>query len=368
MSNRRFGSAHFLFLTAVLGMAGSAAASAVGNKRESSNRRNSLDLANINLASLEKKLVETKEEAEGLLKIIALALGITTGAVTIGGTLYYFKDAEHRQKFLQAIANSFGKGKLSEQEIDEAIKNLEPDEEEKKDLDQPLEKPEVKRDEEKTVPSAVDDANEDTQTSADDIESLLDEPDSGNGFANAADNLYEVRNAVLRVLPLVKGRAALCGESEETLNLFDKYVMFLGSEAFGNRALYAVLKMVHLLLILFNVVLSVLRIAVLIRICGGGVNRDWLDIARGRLKGGFFDRTFGRILINRGWDVNGDVGKGWKRFAFYTTEVLKITGYIVSDLFSVVLPAYSLVYVVVQGKRLKEDIKKIQAGDHPLRV
>ena len=362
MSNRRFGSANFLFLTAVLGMAGSAAASAAGNTETEKKltKRDSSNLNAIDLVGMENKLVDAEVKTKKLLKLIALALGITTGTVTIGGVVYYFKDPEHRQKFLQAISERFGKGELSEKEIDKAIKELQPSEEEKKDLDQP-EKNEVENNEEKSEetnnseeqnePNNAENVDQNTQSSTDEAENLLDESGNDSAFSAGTNSVYEYRNAILKLLPIVKGRVALSENSEELLTLLDKYGMFLGKDVFGDhQTVYAVFKMVHVLLILLNVVLSLIHILSLIIDYGNDAEYAWLTAVRGeneKYSLGLLDRTVGKLLA-------GDKSKKLRRtrFAFYTTKALKIVGYVLNDLLSIAVPAYSLVGVGLQGKSL----------------
>lgn len=345
MNNRRFGSANFLFLTAVLGMAGSAAASAAGNTETEKKltKRDSSSLNAIDLVGMENKLVDAEVKTKKLLKLIALALGITTGTVTIGGVVYYFKDPEHRQKFLQAISERFSKGDFNEKEIDEAIKELQPSEEEKKDLDQP-EKNEVENNEEKSEetnnseeqnePNNAENVDQNTQNSTDETESLLGDFGNGGAFANGVNSVYGYRDAILKLLPIVKGRVALSENSEELLTLLDKYGMFLGKDVFGDhQTVYAVFKLVHVLLIALNVVESLILAVRLWKDSGDKAFEKW----HSSLNNESYLYSF----------VNGK--KGRANFVFYFGKLAKTLHYLLHNVASIVIPGYSLAGAVVQG-------------------
>ena len=253
MRGRRFGSASFLFLTAVLGMAGSAAASAVGNKEKTVKKANQPVLESEDLVGLQKKLVGTKVKIEKLLKLIALALGITTGSVAIGGTVYYFKDAEHRQKFLQAISERFHKDKASVEKIDEAVEEVIKKTEEIKENSDQAEKDKAGSSEKERggMPSSEElnmSGKEENQETIDDAKVLAGKASGGNAFSDFVHSMYDYRNAMM-------GLSSLGRDTEESLNFFAKYVLFLGKDAFGNETLFAVFKIVHALLVVLRFVL-----------------------------------------------------------------------------------------------------------------
>lgn len=357
MNNRRFGSANFLFLTAVLGMAGSAAASAAGNTETEKKltKRDSSNLNAIDLVGMENKLVDAEVKTKKLLKLIALALGITTGTVTIGGVVYYFKDPEHRQKFLQAISERFSKGDFNEKEIDEAIKELQPSEEEKKDLDQP-EKNEVENNEEKSEetnnseeqnePNNAENVDQNTQNSTDETESLLGDFGNGGAFANGVNSVYGYRNAILKLLPIVKGRVAFSENSEELLTLLDKYGMFLGKDVFGDhQTVYAVFKLVHVLLIALNVVESLILAVRLWKNSGDKAVMYWLF----SLGGKSFIRKF----------IGTSTAKA--NVVFYLEKLAKTSLYLLHNVASIVIPGYSLAGAIVQGYWLSN--KGVEASE-----
>ena len=359
MNNRRFGSANLLFLTAVLGMAGSAAAGAAGNAERNLTKKDSSNLNAIDLVGMENKLVDAKVKTKKLLKLIALALGITTGTVTIGGVVYYFKDPEHRQKFLQAISERFGKGELSEKEIDKAIEELQPNEEKNKNLDQPeetkIESSEEQNKgtdstEEQNEPNNAENVDQNTQNSTDETESLLDDFGNGGAFANGVNSVYGYRDAILKLLPIVKGRVALSENSEELLTLLDKYGMFLGKDVFDGQTFYAVFKLVHVLLIVLNAVESLILLVRLWKNSGyKAVGKWWFS---------WDEDSFPRRFIgNKGRKVD---------FVFYFGKVIKTTFYLLHNVASIVLPGYSLVGVGLQGKSLY-DARKVIPYSFPVK-
>ena len=257
MTKKRFGSSSFLFLTAVLGMAGSAAASAAGNSGERKVTTEDGSLVKNDLDNLGNNLVEAKVNLEKILKLMALGLGITTGAVTIGGTAYYFKDAENRQKFLQAISERFGKGKPGEAEIDKTIEIAEKTEEELK-KDQVDEKNDENKATDQIVPGNADDNSNKGEIHTDVPENSAEKVSEGNAFSNAVhDKVYGLtRDKIMSILPIIKKRLALSKASEEDLKLIDRYVFFLGKNAFGGQTSFAVFKLLHLVLVLYNLVIT----------------------------------------------------------------------------------------------------------------
>lgn len=365
MNNRRFGSANFLFLTAVLGMAGSVAASAAGNTETEKKltKRDSSNLNAIDLVGMENKLVDAEVKTKKLLKLIALALGITTGTVTMGGVVYYFKDPEHRQKFLQAISERFGKGELSEKEIDKAIEELQPNEEKNKNLDQP-EETKIESSEEQNKgtdstegqnePNSAENVGENTQSSTDEAENLLDKSGNDSAFAAGTNSVYEYRNAILKLLPIVKGRVALSENSEELLTLLDKYGMFLGKDVFGDhQTVYAVFKLIHVLLIVLNAVESFILLVRLWKNSGKLAVKNWWK----SLDAKSFLRE--HVVTSR----------AKTNVAFYLGKIAKSVLYVLHNVASIVIPGYSLGGAVLQGYWLSNKGGKAfeeEEGEEPI--
>ena len=357
MSKRRFGSSSFLFLTAALGMASSAAVSASGNssgeiaeKEDSSelketeldDEEDNSDLRKADLADLEDNLIEAKVNTEKLLKLIALGLGITAGTVTIGGATYYFKDAENRQKFLQAISERFGKGKPGEVEIDKTIEIAKKTEEELK-KDQVDEKNGENKaidqivpgnnDENKAtdqiVPGNADDNSNKGEIHTDVPENSAEKVGEGNAFSNAVHDFYALRDKVLALLPIVKERLARSKASEETLGILDKYILFLGRDAFGGQTSFAVFKLLHLVLVFYNFIVTVY----------GGINEY-------RFIRYYYETISNSNKANENPPGGVDPNRFIRKKYIYNT--LNIAGSLISEFLGLVAPFWSLVEVAVR--------------------
>jgi|GEM_PF-4326192 len=381
MSKKRFGSSSFLFLTAALGMASSAAVSASSNssgeiaekedslelkEKELDDEEDNSDLEEVDLADLEDNLIEAEANTEKLLKLIALGLGITAGAVTIGGATYYFKDAKNRQKFLQVISEYFGKGKPGEAEIDKTIEIAEKAEEEiKKDqvdekngenkatdqivpgnaddnsnkgethTEEEIKKDQVdeKNDESKAtdqiVPGNADDNSNKGEIDTDVPENSAEKVSEGNAFSNAVHDFYALRDKVLALLPIVKKRLARSKASEETLGILDKYILFLGRDAFFGQTSFAVFKLLHLVLVFYNFIVTVY----------GGIN-EYISIC-------FVHENFSGP--NKANESPLEVASRNRiRRKKYIYNTLKIAGSLISEFLGFVAPFWSLVEVAVR--------------------
>ena len=354
MSKKRFGSSSFLFLTAVLGMAGSAAVSATGNTdmREAATKDSSLKKDD--LADLEDNLVEAEVNTKKLLKLIALGLGIAAGTVTAGGVTYYFKDAENRQKFLQAVSNLFGKGKPGEAEIDKAIEVTEK-------IEKELEKDQTgesgkEQGTEKTVPGNVDDNgnNGEVQNPTDVPGSSVKEVNKGNKFSNFVhDKFYGLtRDKIMSILPIIKKRLALSKASEEDLKLIDRYMFFLGKNAFGSQTFFAVLKILHLVLVILNIVITIRNSLGAFKFLGNGIYgifKKGKDGVEGEKK----DETEGKE------DDVKEVSVNWKKIKSYTGATFQILGRLALDFTGIVIPGVSLGELAVsvwQSRLFKEGV------------
>ena len=375
MSKKRFGSSSFLFLTAVLGMAGSAAVSATGNTdmREAATKDSSLEKDD--LADLEDNLVEAEVNTKKLLKLIALGLGIAAGTVTAGGVTYYFKDAENRQKFLQAVSNLFGKGKPGEAEIDKAIEVTEK-------IEKELEKDQTgesgkEQGTEKTVPGNVDDNgnkgevqsltdvpgssakkdngnNGEVQNPTDVPGSSVKEVNKGNKFSNFVhDKFYGLtRDKIMSILPIIKKRLALSKASEEDLKLIDRYMFFLGKNAFGSQTFFAVLKILHLVLVILNIVITIRNSLGAFKFLGNGIYgifKKGKDGVEGEKK----DETEGKE------DDVKEVSVNWKKIKSYTGATFQILGRLALDFTGIVIPGVSLGELAVsvwQSRLFKEGV------------
>ena len=243
---------------------------------------------------------------------------------------------------MQAISERFGKGKPGEAEIDKAIEIAEKTEEElKKDqvdekndenkaTDQVDEKNGENKATDQIVPGNADDNSNKGEIHTDVPENSAEKVSEGNAFSNAVhDKIYGLtRDKIMSILPIIKKRLALSKASEETLGILDKYILFLGRDAFGGQTPFAVFKLLHLVLVFYNLFITFYCA------CDEGEFKD----------------AFGKVQ-----GASGGLEK-FKKLYNFIKPVLRLLGRLVLDFSGIVSPVVSVAELAYPHVRLYAQI------------